>query len=377
MKILFQTFHGSRLVALALSLFVLVGCGQMTDKDRIRVAKVGERYITRGDLYKIIREMPDNVRPHIRNRSDLVRILNQQIDNRIKLPLGAKMAKEGKVSVDREMAREMFFRDSGDEEDEFRNMWHMEVPPPGVITPLMEVYGLTPELLQFNKDLVEEGTDQMITKLQGEQALEVLAVEAFGDGRIQLEDAEIEREYSFMKELFVEPEYLEFKGIRFLDSPDAAAQAVALRERLAEGESFESIVEEYNLKSQEEQIPYVIEAGIVSDPTKSHLRAFWEAASGAEEGAIVGPVFLGASQQRSQDPSGLITITEQPPYYLLCQITQSKPESLLSFEQAKPQVVMPLIKAKMMHLLREEHQVEIYEDKLPDPSHMQGPTAIQ
>jgi arsenate reductase-like glutaredoxin family protein len=43
----------------------------MTDKDRIRVAKVGERYITRGDLFKIIREMPDNVRPMIRTEAIL------------------------------------------------------------------------------------------------------------------------------------------------------------------------------------------------------------------------------------------------------------------------------------------------------------------
>ncbi|NLN91856.1 MAG: hypothetical protein GX130_00920 [Candidatus Hydrogenedens sp.] len=377
MKILFQPSYGSRLLGLAFSLLILVGCGQMTDKDRIRVAKVGERYITRGDLYKIIREMPDTARPLIRNRSDLVRILNQQIDNRIKLPLGVKMAKEGKVSIDREYAREMFFRDSGDQEEEFRNMWHMEVPPPGVITPLMEVYGLTPELLQFNKDLVEEGTDHMIIKLQAEQALEVLAVEAFKEGQIQLEEAEIEREYGFMKELFVEPEYLEFKGIRFLESPDAATRSATLRERIQQGEAFDSLLEEYRQKGQEENIQYVIEAGIVNDPKKTHLRAFWEAASGAEEGTIIGPVFLGASQQRSQDPSGLITITEQPPYYLLCVVTESRPESLLSLDQARPQVVMPLIKAKMMHLLREENQVEIYEDKLPDPSHMQGPTAIK
>lgn len=349
----------------------------MTDKDRIRVAKVGDKYITRGDLFKIIRDLPDKARPLIRNKSDLVRILNQQIDSRIKLPLGRQMAKEGKVSVDRETAREMFFRESGDEEEEYRNMWAMEVPPPGVITPLMEVYGLTPELLQFNKDMVEEGTDRMIAKLQGEQALEVLAVDALKEGLIELDEEETEREYGFMKEQFVVPEYLEFKGIRLDESDEAGSQASRLRERIQAGENFDSLLEEFTRKGAEDNTQYVIEAGIVNDPRKSHLRAFWEAASGAEVGDIIGPVFLRASQQRSQDASGRIIVTEQPPYYLLCQVTVSQPQSLLPYEQARPQVVMPLIKAKMMHRLREEHGVEIYEDKLPDPSHMQGPTAIQ
>ena len=366
----------TRLTALALCLILSVGCGQMTDKDRIRVAKVGERYITRGDLFKIIREMPDNVRPMIRNRSDLVRILNQHIDNSIKRKLGIQFAKEGRVAVDRELAREMFFRDSGDEEESLRNMWSMEVPPPGVITPLMSVYELTPELLQFNKDQVEEGTDRMIIKLQGEQAVEVLAAEAFKDGRITLDEGEVEREYGFMKEQFIVPEYLEFKGIRFVDAPDAAARASALRERLQAGESFDSLLEEYMEKEKEDNTDYVITAGIINDPQKVHLRAFWEAASGAQPGDIVGPVFLRASQQRTEDSSGKTVITEQPPYYLICKVIASRPQSLLPYEQARPQVIVPLIKAKMMHLLREDNKVEIYEDKLPDPSHMQGPAAV-
>jgi len=57
-------------------------------------------------------------------------------------------------------------------------------------------------------------------------------------------------------------------------------------------------------------------------------------------------------------------------------VIASRPQSLLPYEQARPQVIVPLIKAKMMHLLREDNKVEIYEDKLPDPSHMQGPAAV-
>ena len=135
------------LLSFITTLFVVSGCGQITDKDRIRIAKIGDRYITRGDLYKIIRDMPDTERPLIRTQSDLLRVLNTHIDSRIKLPLGKKLAAEGKVSVDREQARERVFVESGDEEEQLRAMWQMEVPQAGVVTPMMKLYGLTPELL--------------------------------------------------------------------------------------------------------------------------------------------------------------------------------------------------------------------------------------
>lgn len=356
--------------------FVSFGCGQITDKDRIRIAKLGDRYITRGDLFKLIREMPDAERPMIRNRSDLLRVLNQHIDNRIKLPLGKKLAAEGKVSVPREVAREQFFREKGDEEEQLRIMWKMEVPEAGVITPMMQLYGLTPELLQFNKDNIEEGTDRMVEKLQAEQALEYLAVEAVKAGKISVDEAELQREYGFMKEQLATFEELGFIAIRFMaEDPNAPTLAAAVRDRITAGESFDAVVEEFKAKGAAEGREYVFQSGIMNNPALERFRGFWTAASGAKPGDIVGPIYLPAYQQVAQDQSGRTRTMEMPAAYIVFKVLEHKPAGVLDYERAKPLVVRPLLTAKMMHLLRDENGVEVYEDKLPDPEQMQGAPA--
>jgi len=374
-----QHRFGIRYFFLSLACAVIVvslGCGQITDKDRIRIAKIGDRYITRGDLFKLIREMPDAERPIIRNRSDLLRVLNQHIDNRIKLPLGKKLAAEGKVSVPREVAREQFFREKGDEEEQLRIMWKMEVPQAGVITPMMQLYGLTPELLQFNKDNIEEGTDRTIEKLQAEQALEYLAVEAVKAGKISVDEAELQREYGFMKEQLATFEELGFIAIRFLaDDPNAPTLAAAVRDRITAGESFDAVVEEFKAKGAAEGREYVFQSGIMNNPALERFRGFWTAASGAKLGDIVGPVYLPAYQQVAQDQSGRTRTMEMPAAYIVFKVLEHKPAGVLDYERAKPLVMRPLLTAKMMHLLRDENGVEVYEDKLPDPAQMQGAPA--
>jgi len=355
----------------------LAGCGRITDKDRIVVAKIGEKNITRGDLFRIIRETPDTERPMIRNRSDMLRVLNQHIDSRIKLPLGQQLAKEGKIDVPREVARETFFQESGDDEEMLRQSWAMEIPPPGVVTPLMEVYGLTPELLQFNKDNVEEGTDRVLKKLLGERAVEYLAGEAFKEGRITLTPEEIEREYQFMKEQLVRYEEISFVGVKFPSTlADASAQAAQVRERLNGGESFDAILAEYAEKDKQEQVGYIIQSDIQNNPTLEKFRGFWSAASGVEAGAIVGPVYLPAYQQIIEDKEGRKVAVNMPDAYLIFRVIEHHPQRELSLDEARLLVAAPLLKAKMMHLLRDENGVEVYEDKLPDPGGSQGPTAI-
>ena len=125
----FLSFHFLYMPVIAVFFLLFAGCGQITDKDRIKVAKIGDKYITRGEIFRIIRDMPDTQRPMIRNRSDLLRVLNQYIDSRIKLPLGQHLAEEGKIEVPREVARETFFQESGDEAEILRHSWNMEVPP--------------------------------------------------------------------------------------------------------------------------------------------------------------------------------------------------------------------------------------------------------
>ena len=80
-------------LACLLALALAMGCGMIADKDRIKVAKINDRYITRGDLYKVIREMPDAERD-IRTKGDMLRVLNRHIDELIKLPLSQEVERE-------------------------------------------------------------------------------------------------------------------------------------------------------------------------------------------------------------------------------------------------------------------------------------------
>lgn len=350
-----------------------VGCGRIADKDRIRVAKIGDKYITRGDLFKIIREMPDNARPNIRNRSDLLRVLNQHIDARIKIPLGKQLAKEGKVAVPREVAREQFFRESGDEEEHLRTMWNMEIPKQGEITPMMRLFNLTPELLQFNKDIIEEGTDRMLEKLQGDQAVEYLALEALRNGRITVDEEEIRQDYELMKEEFTSLERVRFRGIRFLEQdPSSLANAANIKERIESDLSFDEILSEYAQKGKEDGKSYVFETEMVNHPTMKHFQEFWTAVSGTSAGDIIGPVYLPAFQQIFQDQDGKRSVMPVPAAYVVLQIVEYVPQTILEYEQAKPLVMRQILTAKMMQRLREEHGVEVYPDKLPEPRGASG-----
>jgi len=258
-----------------------------------------------------------------------------------------------------------------------RHSWNMEVPPPGVVTPLMEVYGLTPELLQFNKDSVDEGTDRMLAKLQGEKAVEYLAAEALKAGRITLDAAEIEREYQFMKEQLTAYEEISFIGIRFPSTiENASALAAQVRAQVNAGASFDDILKEYTEKDKQEKVGYIMQSDIQNNPALEKFRGFWSAASGAEVGAIVGPVYLPAYQQIIEDKDGRSIALNMPDAYLIFRVLDHRPERVLSLEEATPQVAAPLLKAKMMHLLREENGVEVYEDKLSEPTDNQGPTAM-
>lgn len=363
------------LTACVVGMLFALGCGQLIDRDNIRIARIGDRYITRGDLFKLIRELPDDKKPLIRSRRDYLRILNQHIDSLIKLPLGRQLAAEDKIDVPVEVARETYFRESDSEEEQRRHMWNMEVPPPGVVTPLMEVYGLTPERLRFYKDMIEEDTQRTRARMLGEQAVQYLAMEALQDGRITISESEIEREYGFMRDQLVTFEEISFVGIRFpAQVEDAAGQAARLRDRLAAGEDFEALVEEFAARSDEDGIDYIIRSDIINNPEMTRFRGFWDAASGAQPGDIIGPVYMPAYQQVIQDREGRTQTLAMPDAYILFQVVHRKPERQLTLEEARPMVIAPLLTAKMMHLLREERGVEIYEDRLPEPAHAPGPT---
>jgi hypothetical protein len=360
-------------IACTAAFLTVGGCGRMIDKDRIRIAKIGDKYITRGDLFRLLREMSDTQRPKVNSRGDYLRLLNQHIDTMIKLPLGQKLKAEGKIDVPREAAREEFFKDSGDEGDQLRTMWTMEIPKNGETTPLMKEYDLTPEKLQFQKDNIDEETDRMVAKMLGEQAVQYLAVQAMKEGKIKITDEEIEREYRFAGDSLHTFEEITFRAVRFPAAlPDAAAQASHVRALINGGQSFETLVDAYLLKGQQDKMQFVIESGIQNNPSLQRFRGFWNVAAGANEGDVLGPVYLPEYQQMAVGKDGKTKSVVMPDAYLVLKVLQHKPEHTLTVEEAKPALAAPLIVGKEMELLRKDNGVEVYQDQLPEPGQM-GP----
>jgi hypothetical protein len=361
--------------ALFLAVSWLGGCGRIADPDRIRVARMDGEYITRGDLFKLLREMPDKERPKIRNKGDFLRVLNQYIDTRIKLPLGQQLASENRILVSREEAREMYFVQSGDDEEQLRTMWAMELPKPGESTELMRIYNLTPGSLRAMKEIIEQGTDAMIRKMLGDQAVAYLAVEDFKNGKLTLSDEDLMREYRLQKDTFKRFEWMSFLALRFPAAlPGAIEEAAKARARIDAGASFESLAEEYIALSQSallrpgEILPTVMQSEIENNPALARFRGFWLEASGAKTGDILGPVYLPEYQQIMQDAQGQTTQMTMPDAYLVLKVLEIHPETELTFEEAKPLLAPTLLIAAKMRQLREEHGVEIYEDKLPSPT---------
>lgn len=363
------------LVAIGCLLPVLlsVGCGQIGDLDRIRIAKVDGQYITRGDFLKIMREMNDQDRPKIRNKGDYLRVLNQQIDTRIKIPLGKQLTAEGKINIARETAREAFFQKSGDEQEQLRSMWTMEVPASGEITPLMKVYNLTPQTINAQKAFIEQETDRMLERLQGEEAVAYLALQDMKSGQMKIEPEELAREYRLRQDSFKKLEWMKFLAIRFPAAlTDAAAQAARIRDRLNAGEKFDDIVKSVleqkntSVLRPEAQSVAIMESEIENNPQLVRFKGFWSAASGAEPGDVIGPVYLPEYQQLVQNAQGQNVPVPMPDAYIIFKVMEHRPETTLTLEEAKPQLAPSIVIAKKMAQLREEHGVEVYEANFPD-----------
>lgn len=366
----FGKHWGSIVCAVILMAGTVTGCGKIADTDQIEVARVDGKSITRADLFRVIRNMTDEDRPVIRNRGDLLRVLNQHIDEQITRPLGKQLAKEGKINVPRDLARERYFSTLGDREEQMRSMWAMEVPPPGVVTPLMKVYELTPEHLRAQKDFIEQETDLVVETMQAEQAVQYLAVEAVKNKTLTLDDAALEQEYNLNPQAFQRLERMVFLAIRIPASvPNAIQLATEARRRIDAGEEFDAIVDEYLQKDR----TFVIESEIENNPTLDRFQSFWLEASGAEPGTIIGPIYLPAYSQMGQDAQGKPAQREMPDSYMVLKVLEHEAARPFTLQEAKPLLAGPVIVGEMMRQLRAEHGVEVFEANLPDPQRFMDP----
>jgi len=344
-----------------------MGCGLLADTDRIVVAEMDGKNITRGKLFNIIYDMPDDERPRIQSRQDYLRVLNDYIDREIKIPLGQQLADEGKIEIPRDLAREMYFQSIGDEQEQQtqRHMWTIPVPKPGEESDLMRVYDLTPEAIQFKKDVIDQGTDKFMEKMLGDQAVAFLAMEAYQAGELKLDDEILRLEYEMAKDNYQTLEQLTILGLQFpADKAGASAEAAKVRERLRAGEDFDTVFNEYISRD----IRLGVESVIENNPDLDRFKGFWLEASGAEVGEIRGPVFMPSYTRMKQNEQGQVEQAVVPECYLVFKVLEHKPATVKPFEEAVSQIAPTVAYTEMMERLREEHGVVIYQDKLPNPS---------
>lgn len=343
-----------QVLALAVAAALVGGCGYITDKDRIKIARIGDEFITRGDFARILREMPDEERPAIHTRGDLRSALENHLNDVIKESKGLELQQEGKIEVPREAARGAYFQ----QHPEHRQV--MEIRDASVMD-------ISQEELETLKLEVELAIDRMEDRLLAEYAIGYLGQQALRNNTVEITDAQFEREYNVRKESLKTLEQMDFIAIRFPASmEDAPGRAAEVRRRLDQGETMGELVAEFRSTNPE----LVFESSIENNPEAPKFRGFWMTASGAEEGDIIGPVFLPSYQLMAVDQSGQARVREMPEAYLVLQVQEHEPEQIKSLEEAKPELAPSIVYAEMMKRLREEEGVEVFEENLPDPQYI-------
>lgn len=338
-------------------LFVVSGCGWFIDKDRIVVAQIGERKITRGELAGVIRDMPDDERPIIRSRGDLRRTLENYVDDQLRQDLAEKLG--DKLQFPRKIAEMEFDA----KHPEYKGMESMAAAN------VAEDYKIGRQEAQIMRDEREAGIDRIHKHNLGRAAVLYRAQEAVKNKTLVATPEELAEEYRLRGNEFRRFETILFLAIRFQgDEATARNEAAKVMQRVQAGEKFEAIAQQYHAINPD----LVFTSAIENNPELEKFKGFWQQASGAEPGQVIGPVFMPPSERVDQQTGASEQIGGGVVDLIVVERT---PERQKSLEEATPELMQPIIEAKMMEQLRKEYGVKIMADKLPDPSFTdeQGP----
>jgi hypothetical protein len=333
-------------IAVFASVLFTSGCGIIADKDRKRIAKLRNEYITRGDLKKVLRDLPDDQRPRIETKDDVKKALEDYLDRRIKKELGANLKAEGRIHQPREEAEAQFAR----EYPEFQ----IDIPNP-------EDYGIA-----GSSKALEEERQSMIDRIQermlGERAVDARIREAKAQGSLIVTKEELEAEFNEHKADLNTMEKADIRGIWFeAAAANANEEASAIRARLDAGEKFDDIANTFPPDR-------VFSAELENNPRYPKFSSFWLAALGAAPGTIVGPLPIPSPRLALKDAQGLVAPRELPDILLIARIEESEPSRPMSFEEAMPYLQPRIEYRKTMEALYKEYGREIYDDNLEDPA---------
>jgi len=334
-----------RMLAMGLIAAVVSGCGMIADSDRIVVAEMAGETITRGDLMEVIREKPPEERPVIRTREDLAEALRNHIDDEIKRRLGQRLEREGVISVPREQAEHVFAQTNPE--------LMLDLPNP-------EEWGMDDAMLAAMEDEREFGIDRVHDRLLGEEAVRRRIRQALQHGNIAISEEEYEEEFRRREDQLTHPETVMVQGLFFPQTqPGVQAVAAEARESLDEGEDFEDVAERYEGQGAAHAVSRARLERDPRDPVTQRYQAFWHSASGGEEGDIIGPVMI---------PSPQVGQRQLQDSFFVAEILEQTPEKPKTLEEAREELQGPILYRKMMEQLREEFDVTMYEDQLPDPA---------
>jgi len=340
-----------RFAVVLMAVPVLAGCGLLADKDRIKIARIDDKHITRGDLEKAIREMPSDERHIIRTKGDILNALQEHLDSLLKDIYTNQLLAEEKIHVPREAATARFLAA------------HPEFAAELSAEQLKEIGGGADQ--SFWEEEREARVDRELRKMQREYAIAYLINEAVQNGTMPITEEEYAAEYELRKEQLFFPERVEFSGVYFPDTGELArTDAVEALKRLRSGEAVDDVAKAYVAKGAG-----VLRTAIENDPRLGgRYVSFWQQASGAQDGSVVGPIYIQGWERVGRNIQGQVVRELLPQAYLACVIEKRTPPIQKTLEEAKEDLMAPLLYAKMMAELRVKHGVEVYEDKLPDPS---------
>jgi len=267
---------------------------------------------------------------------------------------------KGAALVSRQQAAQSHFRklreQAPDVDVDYAAIYNLKDP---------SVMGLTDSEFEAMKEDLDIGIDREMELLRGDAAVAYRATQALKSKTLQLSDADFETEYRLRKDELKRREWLKFRAFRFdPNTPEAEKEAAKVRKRLDSGETFDDLMREYA-----EANPNLIleDFEIENIPDQARFVGFWVNASGCEKGDIIGPVFMPQFQLTAQI-KGRATSQIMPAAYLVLEVVDHRPETQLTLDEAKPRLMPTIAFARMTKLLRAQNGVEVYEDKLWDPS---------
>ena len=339
--------HFTALIVLIAS---MSGCYMVADPDRKIIAKFGDEEISRGDLKEIIGNLPDEQKPLIQSRSDLLDFLNSHLEGRIKETEARELRIDGKIEVDRNQARAIYLAR------------HPEYAPIENATDPTGIGISKGELIALQAEMAF-GIDDIEAILYQDAAFEYLVQQYIQQERPQISDADFESAYAKHKNSLMTFETIEFYGMRFPEAPGARQEAVKARKRIADGEEFDAVLESYlNISEQ-----LGISAALENNPTNPKFAQFWYTVTGAQEGDIFGPVHLEAYDQLITGPDGRPVAQRQPEAWAVIKVVKAHAPRQKTLDESKQDLAMPILREQVMAQLREQYGVEVYPDELPRP----------